>query len=318
MTPLVLKRFMMSDNLDYSKILEEIYYEVSPYIGSGKVADYIPDLGKVNSNQFGMALCLNNGIEYLIGNADKCVSIQSVSKVYTLAMAYKYYGEELWGRLGREPSGTKFNSLILLEQERGIPRNPFINAGAIVVADMLMAAYEKPLEEYKKFVRDLSGNPNLDINTQVRDSELDYANVNYALGYFMKSHGNIEGEVPEVIDNYTSFCSMEMSCVDLARSLRILSQSGLNPWTKERYLTTSQTKRINAILMTCGLYNGVGDFAYKVGIPAKSGVGGCIVGIIPGEMSLAVWSPGLDESGNSLAGIKALELFTSITGKSIF
>lgn len=304
--------------IDYTKVLEEIYAEIAPLIGKGKVASYIPELSQVAPDQFGMALCLNNGIEYIIGSADKSVSIQSVSKVYTLAMAYKLLGEELWGRVGREPSGSKFNSLILLERELGIPRNPFINSGAIVVADLLVELLTRPVEELVEFVRELSGNPNIAINTKVRDSELDYANVNYALAYFMKSFGNINGEVRNVIENYTSFCSLEMSCVDLARSLRILSQGGLNPWSKERVLSKSQVKRINAIMVTCGLYNGVGEFAYKVGLPAKSGVGGCVVGIIPGEMSIAVWSPGLDKSGNSLVGVKALELFTTKTGKSIF
>jgi glutaminase len=308
----------ITEEIDYTTLLEEIYQEITPLIGKGKVADYIPELGRVAPDQFGMAICLNNGIEYVIGSADKSVSVQSVSKVYTLAMAYKILGDELWGRLGREPSGSKFNSLILLERELGIPRNPFLNSGAIVVADMLMELLENPIDELKQFVRDLSGNPNIDIDENVRDSELDYANVNYALTYFMKSFGNINGDVANVIRTYTSFCSLEMSCVDLARSMRILSQAGLNPWTKERILTKSQCKRINAIMVTCGLYNGVGEFAYRVGLPAKSGVGGCVVGIIPGEMSIAVWSPGLDKSGNSLAGIKALELFTTKTGKSIF
>jgi glutaminase len=306
------------EELDYTTLLEEIYQEITPLIGQGKVANYIPELGQVAPNQFGMAICLNNGIEYVIGSADKSVSIQSVSKVYTLCMAYKLLGDKLWDRIGREPSGSKFNSLILLERELGIPRNPFINSGAIVVADILMGILENPITDFTKFVRELSGNPNIDIDKNVRDSELDYANVNYALAYFMKSYGNINGKVSDVIETYTSFCSLEMSCVDLARSMRILSQSGLNPWSKERILTKSQCKRINAIMVTCGLYNGVGEFAYRVGLPAKSGVGGCVVGIIPGELSLAVWSPGLDVSGNSLAGIKALELFTTKTGKSIF
>lgn len=309
---------LMNEEIDYTNILEEIYEEVIPFIGKGKVASYIPELERVDPDQFGMALCLNNGIEYVIGCSDKAVSIQSVSKVYSFALAYNELGEELWGRLGREPSGSKFNSLILLEREKGIPRNPFINAGAIVIADVLMALYKNPKEKFVDFVRELSGNPNLDINNQMLQSELDFANVNYALSYFMKSYGNIEGDVSDVMNIYSSFCSLEMSCVDLARSLRILSQGGLNPWTKERLITAQKTKRINSIMLTCGLYNGVGDFAYRVGIPAKSGVGGCVVGIIPGEMSLAVWSPSLDESGNSLAGIKAMELFTTKTGKSIF
>ena len=299
--------------MNYEKILEEIYEDVSQYFDKGKVASYIPELGKVDPNQFGMALCTNEGIEYVIGSSEKLISIQSISKTYTFALAYKIYGESLWERVGLEPSGTTFNSLVLLENEKGIPRNPFINAGALVICDMLIEALDDPLGETLDFIHDLSGNPNIGVNEKVRDSELDYGNVNYALSYFMKSFGNINTDVAKLMSFYCSQCAIEMSCVDMARSFRLFGMSGLNPWTKSRVLTNAQNKKINAVMMTCGLYNGVGDFAYRVGIPAKSGVGGGIVGAIPDDMSIAVWSPGLDKNGNSLAGIRALEKFTTKT-----
>ena len=309
---------MIMLTMNYENLLEDIYDEVTPLFGQGQVATYIPELSKVRGNQFGMALCTNDGIEYLIGCSEKNLSIQSVSKTFTFALAYKIYGEELWGRLGLEPSGSKFNSLILLEKEKGIPRNPFINAGSLVICDMLIEALDDPLGEILKFLKELSGNPNLYIDERVRDSELRYGNVNYALSYFMKSYGNIRTDVQTLMMLYCSQCAIEMSCTDLARSYRLFSQNGLNPWNLEPVLTPTQAKRVNAIMMTCGLYNGVGDFAYRVGIPAKSGVGGAIVGAIPGEMSVAVWSPELDINGNSLAGLKALEIFTTRTGLSIY
>jgi len=304
--------------MDYTKILEEIYYEITPLLSKGKVAGYIPELKRVNKEQFGMAVITNEGDEYIIGSAEKYFSIQSVSKVFTFAMAYKEFGARIWKRVGKEPSGTKFNSLILLESEKGIPRNPFINAGAIVIADMLHKKYRYPMNEVLKFVRELSGNPNITFNTSIRNSELKNANVNYALTYLMKAHNNIKSDVRYLIDFYTSHCAIEMTCVDLARSFRLFSQDGRNPWNGRKVLTESQSKHVNAVMMTCGLYNSVGDFAYRVGMPAKSGVGGAVVGVIPDKISVAVWGPGLDKNGNSIAGIKALELFTDKTGLSIY
>ncbi len=304
--------------VNIKEVLEEIYAEIAPSLEVGKVASYIPELARVTPGQFGMAVCTNSGDEYIIGSAEKYISIQSVSKVFTFALAYEELGEKLWKRVGKEPSGSKFNSLILLENEKGIPRNPFINAGALVIADILMSLYGDPLEVILESIREWSGNPNIEVNHKVMESELATANVNYALSYFMKSFGNIDSEVQELVKLYTAHCSIDMSCVDLARSFRLFSQAGKNPWTGNKILTQSQTKHINAIMMTSGLYNSVGDFAYRVGLPAKSGVGGAVVGVIPGKMSIAVWSPCLDDNGNSFAGIKALELFTNKTGLSIY
>lgn len=304
--------------LDYTKILEDIYSKISEQSNLGKVADYIPELSKINPNQFGMSVCTNDNIEYIIGCGDKSFSIQSISKVFALALAYKVEGEKLWGRLGKEPSGTRFDSLVLLENENGIPRNPFINAGALVIADVLIENFSNPIDKILSFVQTLSGNPNIKINRAVQDSEIACANKNYAHTYFMKSYGNIHSNVDKVIEVYSAYCAIEMSCIDLARSFRLFSTGGCNPWNNEQILTKSQTKRMNSIMMTCGLYNSVGEFAYKVGLPAKSGVGGGVVGVVPNEMSISVWSPGLDESGNSLRGVKALEYFTTISEKSIY
>lgn len=304
--------------MNYTNILEQIYRELEPIQGEGIVADYIPELGKITPDQLGISVCTNDGDEYTIGNAETFFSIQSISKVFSFALAYKIEGEELWKRLGNEPSGNRFDSLVFLEKENGIPRNPFINAGALVITDILMQHYSDPVAEVLELIRSLSGNPNVTINENMQISEVTYAHRNYALAHFMKSYNNIDSNVDDLIKVYSGLCSIEMTTVDLARSFRLFSMGGCNPWTGERVLSTSQNKRINAIMMTCGLYNAVGDFAYRVGIPAKSGVGGGIVGVIPNEMSIAVWSPALNATGNSLLGIKALEMFTTLSEKSIY
>jgi glutaminase len=305
-------------SLDYKAILETIYDKLSTEFGKGVVASYIPELGKINPNQLGISICTNGGDEYTIGSAEKSFSIQSISKIFALALAYRLEGEKLWGRMGLEPSGMRFDSLILLEKEDGIPRNPFINAGALVTADILLKHFKHPSQEILKFASDLSGNETITINADVKESEIACAHRNYAQAYYMKSHNNINADIDILINSYSAQCAIEMSCVDLARAFRLFTTNGKDPWSQKQILTTQQNKRLNAIMMTCGLYNAVGDFAYRVGIPAKSGVGGGIVGVIPGEMSIAVWSPALDEAGNSLLGIKALEMFTTITGKSIY
>lgn len=305
--------------LDYTHILEQVYEQITPLIGTkGEPANYIPELGRVNTDQFGMAVCLNDKIEYIIGNAERNFSIQSISKSFTFTMVYKALGEKIWKRVGREPSGRSFNSLVLLETEDGIPRNPFINAGALVVADLLMTMYDNPIKEVLNFIKDLSGNPNIDVNDKVYESEVLWSDRNHALAYFMRSFGNIKSDVPKLVKVYSALCAIEMSCVDLARSFTIFSNGGYSLFSNKRILTDSESKRINSVLMTCGLYNSVGDFAFRVGIPAKSGVGGGIVGAVPGKLSVCCWSPCLDLNGHSVAGFKALELFTSKAGISIY
>ena len=303
---------------NYAKILEEVYQETTPYIGRGEAADYIPELKSVPLEQFGMAICDHDGFEYVIGNGEKNFSIQSISKAFTFSLAYKEFGQKLWGRVGREPSGDSFNSLILLETENGIPRNPFINAGALVITDHLISCYDNPVDVVLKFMQDLSGNPNITINEKVKNSEVRHADRNHALAYFMKSFGNIESDIQTLVETYTAFCAIEMSCVDLARAFSIYSNGGFSQLANKRILSVAESKRINSVYMTCGLYNSVGDFAYRVGFPAKSGVGGGIVGAIPGSLSVCSWSPGLDENGNSVAAFKALELFTTKASISIY
>ena len=304
--------------MDFDKVISRIYNQVKEYWGQGKVADYIPALADVNPRQLGIAVHTTDGRSFKAGDTEVPFSIQSISKVFTLSMVLRHTGEELWKSVGREPSGNPFNSLVQLENEKGIPRNPFINAGALVVTDRLISLYPRPKEALIDFVRDLSGTDDVYYDRRVAQSERDNADRNMALAYFMKSFGNIHNDVETLIDVYCHQCSIAMSCADLARSFLVFANRGINPHTGTRILSESQSKRIGAVMATCGFYDESGDFAYRVGLPGKSGVGGGIAAYMPGKLSVAVWSPELNSYGNSLAGIEFFERFTTDIRSSIF
>ncbi|ENM3953416.1 glutaminase B [Vibrio cholerae] len=302
-----------------AEILASIIEEVRPLIGQGKVADYIPALAKVPSEKLGIAVFTNQGEVITAGDAQEGFSIQSISKVLSLTLAMGLYQpDELWSRVGKEPSGQAFNSLIQLEMEQGIPRNPFINAGAIVVCDMLQSRLSAPRQRLLEFVRQLSGEPLITYDKVVAASEMMHSDRNAAIAYLMRSFGNFHNEVIPVLHNYFHACALKMSCVELAKTFSYLANKGVSVVTGETVITPTQSKQTNALLATCGLYDGAGEFAYRVGMPGKSGVGGGIIAVVPGEMTIAVWSPALDQSGNSLAGTRALELLAQRIGRSIF
>lgn len=284
----------------------------------GSVADYIPALARIPPTQFGMAVQEIDGSVQHVGESDRRFSIQSISKVFALTMALQFEGDSLWRRVGREPSGNPFNSLIQLEYENGIPRNPFINAGAIVLVDTIVSNTGDAKVAMLEFVQGLCDSLDVGYDGEVAQSEADWGDRNAALAHFLKSFGNLHNSVDVVLDAYFHLNSLAMSCLELARAFQYLADGGCNPNTGIRLMTTSQAKRINALMLTCGVYDAAGDFAYRVGLPAKSGVGGGIVAVMPGKWSVAVWAPGLDDYGNSLAGTAALELLTTKTGTSIF
>jgi glutaminase len=304
--------------MDYQAVLEEIAHEVRPHLGRGKVADYIPALAAVAPTRFGIAVATADGRSACAGDAAEPFSIQSIAKVFALMLVLSRVGDEIWTRVGKEPSGAPFNSLILLEHERGVPRNPFINAGALVVADCLLSVSREPERLLRDYARLLAGNPRLDINPAVAASERRHAHVNAALAHLMKAHGTIAHDVDRVLDLYCHQCALAMGCIDLARAFLPLAAGGFSPSLGESVLTARQAKRVNALMLTCGMYDAVGSFAYRVGLPAKSGVGGGIVAVVPDLLTVAVWSPELDRFGNSYVGTAALELFTRITKLSIF
>lgn len=304
--------------MDYQQVINNIYHEVKSLPVVGEVADYIPALANVAPDQFGIAIATIDGQTFGIGDYQCKFSIQSISKAFTLSMVIRHIGSQLWEYVGKEPSGTPFNSLVQLERENGIPRNPFINAGALVVTDKLMNLYTHPKEAILEFVREMAGTDDIYYDKTVAQSELKCANRNQALGYFMKSFNNIDNDVDALLDVYCHQCSISMTCEELAKSFLFLANHGINPHSQKEILSVSRSKRLNALMLTCGFYDESGEFAFRVGMPGKSGVGGGIIALIPGQLAIAVWSPRLNKYGNSYLGIETLERFTTDIGISIF
>lgn len=303
--------------MDYKSIIEDIYQEILPFSDKGRQADYIPALAKVDPNQFGMCLDTVDGEEYPFMSADVRFSIQSISKVFALAMCLSLKGESLWQRVGKEPSGTAFNSLIQLEIEKGIPRNPFINAGALVLSDILISELKDPEGEFLSFVRSLCGDDTVDYNMDVALSERETSYLNAAITNLLKHYGTIDNDIEDVLMFYLKMCSVDMSCRQLSKAF--LAFTNHLPFEYAGFrLSTSRIKRLNAVMQTCGFYDEAGEFSYLVGLPGKSGVGGGIVAVYPMRYAVAVWSPRLNSKGNSVMGMKALELLTTQTNESIF
>lgn len=301
---------------NYQSVLNTIYNALSSRLGEGTLPTYIPELAKIEPKKFGMALLTTQGDLYQVGDSGEVFSIQSISKLFTLTMVMDE--PDLWQRTGREPSGNAFNSLVQLEYENGIPRNPFINAGALVVTDLILSKHGNAKPAVLEFIRRISGQAHIDFNLKVADSEASVGYRNKAMAYFLKSFSNIKGNVETVLDAYFHHCSIEMSCVELVKAGLYLAHHGVSPFCMDPVLTYRQTKYINSLMLTCGTYDAVGDFAYRVGLPAKSGVGGGILAVMPEQFAVCVWAPGLNHFGNSLLGTEALSLFTTMTAESIF
>ncbi len=304
-------------NLDYTSIFSELYSEISKEENTGIVAQYIPELSRIDPTKFGVSLVNIKGKRSCFGDAEEKFSVQSIAKVLSLTMAYDIVGEKLWERVGVEPSGSKFNSLVQLEYEKGLPRNPFINPGALVIADILVSELENPKEEFLKFVNQLCVS-NIEYSEEVAESEKSCAYTNAALINLMKSFGNIKNDIDVVMDFYFHLCSIEMTCVELAQSFMFLANDGICPLSNTKITSPSNSKRINSIMQLCGFYDEAGEFSFKVGLPGKSGVGGGIVVVRPHEFSMVVWSPKLNKKGNSFFGTKFLEAFTTKIDYSIF
>ena len=303
---------------NYKHIIENVFKLTRPIKDQGKLATYIPELANVNPAKFGVHMTKVDGTNFGIGDHLETFSIQSLAKVLSLALAVKFSGEAIWTRVDVEPSGTKFDSLLLLETYKGIPRNPFVNSGAIVICDILISHLENAREEFLEFVRDLSDIPELTYSDKIADSEKATGYRNIALCNFIKSYGNIKNEPVEVLDFYFDMCSLEMNCQQLSRTFSFLANGGRKISNGEKIITRSETKRINALMLTCGFYDESGEFAFKVGLPGKSGVGGGIVALYPDNYTIAVWSPRLNANGNSFKGMKLLEDMTTHSELSIF
>ena len=305
---------------DLDAVVAEIVEILRPSEDRGEVATYIPELARVDPRAFGIAVADATGHVAAAGDCDQPFSIQSISKVFTLTLALGKVGDRLWRKVGREPSGSPFNSIVQLERERGVPRNPFINAGAIVVTDTILAGHEprEAIGEILRFLRFLADDTSIRIDKAVAESEKGAGFRNFALGYYMKSFDVLENPVDYTLGVYFHHCAIAMSCRQLALAGRLFAYGGLNPATGHSVVSPERARRINAIMLTCGHYDGSGEFAYRVGLPGKSGVGGGILALAPGRGSIAVWSPGLDASGNSRLGRIALEMLAQRMGWSIF
>lgn len=304
--------------MNYQKLLAEIGAEIATLDHAGQVASYIPELRNVDPNKFGIHLTTVDNQNFGYGDCGERFSIQSISKVLALALAFELEDEALWQRVGVEPSGTAFNSLVQLEYEKGVPRNPLLNAGALVICDILISRLKQPKQEFLDFVRRINGNPAIDYCPRVAKSEQRTGFKNTALINLMKSFGNIRNEIETVLDLYFHLCSIEMSCQELAQQFLFLAADGVNPINRQKIVSASKSKRINAIMQLCGFYDEAGEFAYRVGLPGKSGVGGGIIAIHPDKYAIAVWSPRLNGKGNSCRGIQVLEALTTRTRSSIF
>lgn len=314
--------------MDYQAILDGVLSDTEAYRGNGTLPSYIPALKSVNPRKLGIALVTRDGSAYVSGDADEAFSIQSISKVFTLSMALQRVGPALWNHVGREPAGSPFNSLVQLEEDKGKPRNPMINAGAFVVTDNIIAGNinaggegdiaDAAVTELLAFLRTRSGADDIGIDDRVASSESQAGSLNRSLAHFVSAFGNLGNPVETVLSVYFRQCAIAMSCRQLARAALYLAFDGVDPVSGETVLAQSRSRRVNAVMLTCGHYDNSGDFAFRVGLPGKSGVGGGILAIAPGHGAVCVWSPGLNAAGTSLAGAVALEKLVERTGWSVF
>jgi len=305
--------------MDWDALLARVHADVRPSLGEGHVADYIPALAEADPTAFALSVATLDGRLHHVGAHDTPFSIQSISKVFTLTLALQLEGVELWQRVGREPSGTAFNSIVQLEREGGIPRNPLINAGALVVTESLVrhCGGGGPVGVLLDLFRRTSGE-HVQVDERVAGSERTWGDRNRSLAYFMRSFGVLDSPAEVVLDAYFRQCAIAMSTDALARAGLFLANEGVDPCSHDVIASHNQVNRINALMLTCGHYDMSGDFAWRVGLPGKSGVGGGILAIVPGMGSIAVWSPALNAAGNSLVGTLALERLSERAGLNLF
>jgi glutaminase len=301
-------------------ILNELIAEMIAQTDRGKVADFLPALSGVDPHKFGIAVAFTDGRLLLGGDAEEPFSIQSLSKVFTLTLALGAVGDSLWLRVGHEPSSEPFNSIVELEREKGTPRNPFVNAGALVIADILLGSHEpkEAIGEILRFVRFLAEDDTIVVDKRVARSECQTDYRNTALANYLAGFKNLRNAPERVLGVYAHHCAISMSCKQIATAGRFLADAGRNPRNGLHVVSTERARRINALLLTCGQYDGSGEFAFRVGLPAKSGIGGGILAIVPSVAAVAVWSPGLDANGNSHLGCTALHRLAVAQGWSVF
>lgn len=299
------------------ELLAEAFDSALPRLAEGRVATYIPELSKADPGWLGLALHGTDGGSAAVGDADRPFTLQSVSKVFGLAALLEYEGQQVFEKVSREPSGDSFHSIVRLEEERGRPRNPYINAGAICVTSRLPGATaEAKIAGLREFLFEASGE-RYEVDEAVYRSECRTGNRNRALAHYMQHWGVLEG-AEVAVDAYFRQCSLRVDARGLARLGLFLANRGVDPVSGRRVVSEAHNRILLALMMTCGLYDDVGSFAVQVGLPAKSGVSGAILAIVPREMTLVAYGPGLDGKGNSIGGKAALARFASETRSSLF
>lgn len=306
--------------IDYEALITAVFSDAEIYRGHGDLSKHIPALSQVDPNKLGIAIALGDGSTYVAGDADEPFSLQSIATIFTLSLALGHVGASLWNHVGREPAGSPFNALVQLESEKGKPRNPLTNAGAIVVCDQLIGR-DKPddaVEEVLHFLRERAGDDSISIDNKVAMSESRAGALNRSLAHFIAAFGNLQNPVEDVLSVYFRQSAIAMSCRQLARAALYLAFDGMDPITKAEVCIPSRSRRINALMLTSGHYDNSGDFAFRIGLPGKSGSGGGILAVVPKVGAVAVWSPGLNAARTSLAGAVALEKMVDRTGWSIF
>ncbi len=306
--------------IDYQALVDGVLSDAESYRGHGDVPGHIPALADVDLKKLGIAIALADGSTYVAGDADEPFSIQSISTIFTLSLTLGHIGAALWNHVGREPAGSPFNALVQLEEQKGKPRNPLTNAGAIVVCDQLIGrdTPDEAVEEILAFLRERSGDDAISIFQHVAMSESKAGSLNRSLAHFLASFGNLQNPVEDVLSVYFRQCAIAMSCRQLAKAALYLAFDGTDPVSRQEICIPSRSRRINALMLTSGHYDNSGDVAFRIGLPGKSGSGGGILATVPGIGTVAVWSPGLNAARTSLAGAVALEKMVERTGWSVF
>ena len=301
--------------------LKSILENNREWTGRGNVATYIPELSTGNRDALGIYIVTCDGEEFSAGDIDEQFTIQSISKVITLICALEDYGsEEVFKKISAEPTADAFNSIINLETKNyHKPLNPMINSGAIATVSMLKGkSLSEKYDRVVSLIRELSQNQNITLNEKVYMSENKTGNRNRSIAYFMKSTGVIDGDIEECLTLYFLLCSLNITCKDISKIASVIANKGVLPWNGKRVFKEETANITKAIMLTCGMYDASGEFSIMVGIPAKSGVGGGIMAVVPNRMGIGVIGPSLDEKGNSIAGVKLLKDLSKEYNLSIF
>lgn len=304
-----------------NKELEALVEEARKYTHKGQVADYIPALGKENPHDLSIAINYPDGRCVSAGDVNKRFTLQSTSKVISLALVLMERGaDEVFEHVGMEPTGDPFNSIAKLESMiPAKPLNPMINAGALVVTHMLKGnSKQARFERLLSFIQELANDSSIGYSEEIARSEYETADLNRSLCYFLKQHNRINEDVNQLIELYTKQCAIEMNCLHLARIGMVFAMDGYDPHTAKQLIPKEVAQICKTFMVTCGMYNASGEFAIKIGIPAKSGVSGGIMGAVPGRFGIGIFGPSLDEKGNSIAGLKLLEKLSKDYHLSMF